>query len=130
MGAILAQSGLVHAMMDTSDGIATDMAHICKESGKGAEIQANDIPVSESLTKAASHLGVSAIDWALKGGEDFHLLFTASPDCRVELEKLVHEYTDREIYCIGRIVDDPGVYFVKDSERIDIAYQGYDHFSL
>ena len=87
-------------------------------------------PVSESLTKAASHLGVSAIDWVLKGGEDFHLLFTASPDCRVELEKLVHEHTGREIYCIGRIVDEPGVYFVKDSERIDIAYQGYDHFSL
>ena len=116
-------------MMDTSDGIATDLAHICRESGNGAEILAKDIPVSDSLVKAASHLGVSPVDWALKGGEDFHLLFTASPDCRIELEKLVHEHTGRRIYCIGRIVDESGVYLVKGSERIDIAYQGYDHFS-
>lgn len=129
LGAILAQSGLVHAMMDTSDGIATDLAHICKESGKGAEITATDIPASDFLTKASRHLGVSTIDWALKGGEDFHLLFTAAEDRRAELEKLVHEQTGRKIYCIGSIVDEPGVYLVKDGERIDIAYQGYDHFS-
>ncbi len=128
MGRLLAHSGLVNAMMDTSDGIATDLAHICKESSLGAEIRANDIPASDALINAANRLDVSSIDWALKGGEDFHLLFTAPPQSKAAIEKLVYEQTGRELFCIGRIHKDPGVYLIKDGQRIDIAYEGYDHF--
>jgi thiamine-monophosphate kinase len=129
LGKILAQSGLVHAMMDISDGLATDLAHICKESGVGSEIIKKDLPVSEHLKSAAEKLGNPALDWMLKGGEDYHLLFTVSPDHEQELRNLVLEKTGREIFCIGKIIEGQGLFLTDGANREEISYQGYDHFN-
>ena len=128
LGRILAESGLVHAMMDISDGLATDLAHICKESGTGAEIIKDNLPVSELLQSAAGKLEIPVLDWILKGGEDYQLLFVVSPGHEQDLRELVREKNGREIFCIGRIMEGQGVFLSDGVNRQDVSYQGYDHF--
>jgi thiamine-monophosphate kinase len=76
VGEFLRKNKLAHAMIDISDGLSTDLAHICNESSVGAIINRNLIPVS-----AGAHL-----ELALHGGEDYELLFTASPRARVPVQ--------------------------------------------
>ena len=76
-GRLLAREGLATALIDTSDGIATDLDHICQASGVGARIPAAGVPVSPRVTAAAPYLGRDPLDLALRGGEDYLLLFTA-----------------------------------------------------
>jgi thiamine-monophosphate kinase len=115
-------------MMDISDGLATDLAHICRESRTGAEIFQEDIPVSEELLAAAGNLAVPVFDLILKGGEDYQLLFTAAPRHEHKLRKLVASQSGREIYAIGRIIEGQGVYLCNAGDRREITFQGYDHF--
>ncbi len=128
LGIILAESGLVHAMMDISDGLATDLAHICTESGTGAEIFKEDLPVSEQLKSAGGKLETPVLDWILKGGEDYQLLFVVSPDHEQEMRNLVLKKNGREIFCIGKIIEEPGVFLSDRVNRVEVTYQGYDHF--
>ena len=79
LGRILREKGLASSMIDTSDGLSTDLAHLCEESGVGAEIQAEAIPRA-SVGKPAHEVD---LDLALHGGEDYELLFTARPGKRV-----------------------------------------------
>ncbi|HMA54699.1 MAG TPA: thiamine-phosphate kinase, partial [Acidobacteriota bacterium] len=70
LGAILGKRKLASAMIDLSDGLSVDLAHICEESGVGAEVEADRIPISPALTRFAR----DPLDMALNGGEDFELL--------------------------------------------------------
>lgn len=128
LGRTLAASGLVHAMQDISDGLATDLAHICTESGVGAVVTAEDIPLSPLLRQAAKTCAQSALDWALAGGEDYQLLFTADERQVVELRSLVREKVGRELFAVGRIVEGRGVFLKEAGQSREISYQGYEHF--
>jgi thiamine-monophosphate kinase len=79
LGRVLREKGLVSAMIDTSDGLSTDLAHICEQSGVGAEIEAELIPRA-SVGKPARKVDLES---ALHGGEDYELLFTAPPSKRI-----------------------------------------------
>jgi thiamine-monophosphate kinase len=79
LGRVLRGKGLASAMIDTSDGLSTDLAHICEESGVGAELQAEAIPRA-SVGKPAGEVD---LQFALHGGEDYELLFTAPPGKRI-----------------------------------------------
>jgi thiamine-monophosphate kinase len=129
LGKILAESGLVHAMMDISDGLATDLAHICRESCVGAEITKDDFHFSEQLRSAAEMIDTPPFDWILKGGEDYQLLFTVPPDHEQELRKLVLEKTGRDIFSIGRITEGHCVFLSDGVSREEVSFQGYDHFN-
>jgi len=113
LGDILAASGLVHAMMDISDGLATDLAHLCRESGVGAEIDRELLPVDEVLRDAATELGTPPMDWVLRGGEDYQLLFTTDAVAGQQLLNLIAGKTGRKIFAIGRIVAGQGVYLLR-----------------
>jgi thiamine-monophosphate kinase len=79
LGLILRERGLASSMIDTSDGLSTDLAHVCEESGVGAEIDAAAIPrarVGEPIRKVD-------LDLALHGGEDYELLFTVRPGVKI-----------------------------------------------
>jgi len=129
LGRILSSSGFVHAMMDISDGLATDLAHLCQESDVGAEIQQDLLPLSMFLKHAATELDAEVLDWVLKGGEDYQLLFTTKASDEQNLLKLVAGSIDAKVSSIGKIIDEQGVFLCNGEGRQAISYQGYDHFS-
>ena len=128
LGRVLAASGLVHAMQDLSDGLATDLAHICAESGVGAVVTAEKIPLSPVLRQAAKICGQSPLDWAISGGEDYQLLFTVGEQQVAALSSMVREQTGRELFAVGRIVEGQGVFLEEAGQRREISYRGYEHF--
>jgi thiamine-monophosphate kinase len=79
LGRVLREKGIASAMIDTSDGLSTDLAHLCEETGVGAELQAEAIPRA-IVGKPAREVG---LQFALHGGEDYELLFTSPPGKRV-----------------------------------------------
>jgi len=68
----------LHAMIDVSDGLAKDLNHLGEESGCGAVLRAEAIPVSDAARSMQD--GLSSLDHALGDGEDFELVFAVSPD--------------------------------------------------
>ena len=78
-GQALAATPGVHAMMDISDGIASDLRHILKASGAGAVIRTQELPLSAELRQVCARQGWDATTLALTGGEDYELLFTMAP---------------------------------------------------
>ncbi len=79
LGRILRTKGLASAMIDTSDGLSTDLTHICQESGVGAELHAESIP----RARIGKPLREVDLQLALHGGEDYELLFTAPATKRI-----------------------------------------------
>lgn len=125
LGMKLAAGGLVSAMIDISDGLATDMAHICAESGVGAVIDVKRLPISDALRRAATVLELSALDLALKGGEDYQLLFTAPASGQQEIMNIAAS-AGEVVHCIGSCRQGDAVVVGNDGRR-DISYQGYEH---
>ena len=119
-GLMLRSSGSVGAMMDISDGIASDLRHILKASGVGAKIYLDKIPVSDCLKSVCSRFGLDAINLAIGGGEDYELLFTA--DAGIE-DKL-----DFQVYRIGEIVSGDELIWVDGDRIIDLDIIGFRHF--
>ncbi len=107
----------IHAMMDISDGIASDLRHILKASSVGAEVDITRIPMSEPLLAYCGEYGLDPLELALCGGEDYELLFTASHEAEKTLA-LRH-------YIIGRIDKSLPDLIWKGSDR---DYLGYRHF--
>lgn len=79
LGLALARHRLATAMLDISDGLSGDLPHLCMRSHVGVELDATAIPTSAPLQHFAALTGRSPLDLALQGGEDYELLFTASP---------------------------------------------------
>ena len=130
LGRVLAASQKINAMMDISDGIATDLAHICAASSVRAEITADSLPLSPALKEVASRLNFDPLQPALRGGEDYHLLFTSPPANSGYLEQLIKEKTGKGIYCIGKITAGSEVILRGyNGQTSDISFQGYEHNS-
>jgi len=130
IGRVLAAGGFIHAMMDISDGLATDLAHLCRESGVGAKIDGPSLPIDDLLREAALELDTDVYDWVLKGGEDYQLLFTTAAADEPKVKQLISDNSDEKISCVGQITENHGVFLsTADGERRDITFQGYDHFS-
>ncbi|WP_310600701.1 thiamine-phosphate kinase [Desulfobulbus sp.] len=132
LGRRLGESGLVHAMMDLSDGLATDLAHLCKQSGVGARIAAWELPLLPALVEAARLVGADPEQWAIGGGEDYELLFTAPAEARDRLLELGRQ-CGLAPTPVGTVVEREGVVLLRrradgTCEERGIAYQGFDHF--
>ena len=113
-GLSLASSGLVSSMMDVSDGVASDIRHIMEESGVGAEIHTDRLPLSADLLKACSLFGWDPLSLALEGGEDYCLLFTCPPGLELPVKHTV----------IGEITDTGRLEWPGSGRD----YQGFRHF--
>ena len=131
LGRRLAASGLVHAMMDSSDGPATDLAHICAASKLGARLDARALPLPENLRRAARLCGADPLDWVLKGGEDFELILTAPPEAEPALRDIART-CGPALRPVGRMDENAaaGPRLVgADGRETALAYQGFDHFA-
>jgi thiamine-monophosphate kinase len=122
----------VHAMIDVSDGLATDLRHILKASGAGAEILREAIPLSRAAReRARKNLGgKTAWAAALTDGEDFELLFTvASGDAVPVLDGWRARFPEVRLSCIGRMTAGAGLRLRDSQGTTEIAERGYTHFS-
>jgi len=109
------------AMIDISDGLASELLHICHQSGTGAVIFDENIPIDDQTHLAADEFKISPITAALNGGEDYELLFTVRPQ---EFEKLA---TNARITAIGYLTDNPSqiVLATKAGQQTPIRAQGW-----
>ena len=117
----LIATDLVGAMMDISDGIASDLRHILKASGVGAIVELDRLPLTEEFMRVCKEQNWNAYELATGGGEDFELLFTAPAG----LEKRTDIIT---VYPIGRIVEGSGLQWFHGGVRTDFDTTGYEHF--
>jgi thiamine-monophosphate kinase len=125
---LLARSGSVHAMIDLSDGLASDLDHLCQESGVGAEIYPSQIPISRSLRDLADKLGGNPLDWALRGGEDYALLFAVPPEGMERVVEGARDNLARKLWPIGRVIQEKGLWLVEEGRKRPLAQRGFDHF--
>jgi thiamine-monophosphate kinase len=121
VGQVLSGQRLVSSMIDISDGLSTDLMHICEESGVGAEIKKQAIPVAR-IGKPRRRVDVR---FALHGGEDYELLFTAPPHKRIPAR--IGRISITEIGCIthGKKI------FIRNSDGslTELDPQGWEHFT-
>lgn len=126
-GSLLAGSGCVTAMQDISDGLATDLAHLCSQSNVGAEIDSLKLPCHHDLETICDELGCLPEQLKIGGGEDYHLVFTVKAGRKKELERYLAERSGQRIFHVGMITAGSGVILLSDQGDKDISYQGYSH---
>jgi thiamine-monophosphate kinase len=125
-GIVLGEGRLASAMIDISDGLSSDLKHLCDESNVGALIQSAALPLDENVVRLCGRRALDPLALALHGGEDFELLFTVRSHNAARLPKRVDGVA---ISCIGEITNDPGQIRIAEKNRVwDLEPQGFEHF--
>lgn len=127
-GRVLATGKIASSAIDVSDGLARDLGHLCDESGVGALVRLNDIPISDELKEAAAILGEDPFKLAIAGGEDYQLLFTVPPDKAHEACRALYPTPVTEIGVIlepqeGRFI------LMPDGSKRPLEPEGWNHFA-
>jgi thiamine-monophosphate kinase len=123
---VLAKKSIVPtSMIDISDGLSSELLHICKSSAMGCAIYEDKLPIDFAVIAASEEFNISASTCALNGGEDYELLFTIS---QTDYEKLKD---DPDFTIIGYITDpsNGNAFIAKDNSRHDLIAQGWNSFS-
>jgi len=116
-------SRFANAMIDVSDGLASEVRHICDMSKKGAVIFKEKIPISGHTKEAGKILRKDPTDFALYGGEDFELVFTISEK---NLKKLKKQFKNFSV--VGKILPkSKGIHLLERGKKLKLG-SGYDHF--
>jgi len=109
----------INAMIDVSDGLASETKRICEQSNVGAIIFKDNIPIKQETRQAAKAANKNPINYALYGGEDFELVFTVE-------EKNLNKVKG---FLVGEITKKKGVRIYEKGKEKLIKKKGYDHFS-
>jgi thiamine-monophosphate kinase len=112
----------LHAMIDISDGLAADVAHLCAESGCGAVLDARAIPIAKAARAMADER--SPLEHALGDGEDFELVFAVAPP---DAETLLRSPPVPGLTFIGACVAETGLWLEEDGLRRLLPPLGYVH---
>ncbi|NVJ59434.1 MAG: thiamine-phosphate kinase [Gammaproteobacteria bacterium] len=112
--------------IDVSDGLVADLGHICKASGVGAVITAENIPLSEAAKSVTTEERV--LDCALTGGDDYELCFTVAED-DLRNVKAALETVGVPCYPVGRITGKSGVRVTHHGKTLELDRVGFDHFA-
>jgi thiamine-monophosphate kinase len=126
-GRLLLQSGGCTSANDVSDGVASELNEISKMSGVKLVVEADKIPIHQSVRAYAALRGLDPLAWALFGGEDYQLIGTISPKKRAEIEAAFAKAGLR-FTVIGRAEAGFGVELVQDGTRRELLPQGFNHF--
>ena len=115
-GAWLGTRSEVHAMMDISDGIASDIKHIMELSGVGAEIYIERIPTDYDIR------------FATTGGEDYELLLTVAKDSFESVARELFAATGTQLTAIGRITEGGDLKWLENGKEYELELKGFTHF--
>jgi len=132
LGEAIAKAGPATAMIDTSDGFLGDLGHICEESGVGAELFKEKLPVSEALCEAALILHRDPYDFFLGESDDYELVITCRPQDVTLLRSIATRFCPVPLTEVGRITDAASeiILLLPDGGRRMVKVSGWDHFRL
>ena len=113
------------AMMDISDGLSSELMHICKQSGVGCRIYEKNIPIDYQTAVMAEELNMNVTTCALNGGEDYELLFTVPIGDHEKIEQI------EGVKLIGHITDAKfgQMLVTRDNQEFELKAQGWTHLS-
>jgi thiamine-monophosphate kinase len=128
-GIFIAKSGLATSMIDISDGLSSDLGHICEQSHKGVRIYSGNIPISKEVKLYSEISGTSYMEYALNGGEDYELCFTASERNAEKLINRLKNSTGTKATIIGEIVEEKYGRKIVDfkGKSLVLVSKGWDH---
>lgn len=112
------------SMIDVSDGIASELHHLCRQSQTGVNIFSHKLPMDYQTVKVAEEFKIGPTTFGLNGGEDYELLFT------VPLQAFEKLKDASDLHIIGKMTDDPGLLQVvlESGQVADLEAQGWQHF--
>jgi thiamine-monophosphate kinase len=130
-GQAVARSGYGAAMIDTSDGFLGDLGHICEESGVGAVLIQEKLPISADLRETAKQLGRDPYQLFLQDSDDYELIITCSPEHVGLIQSSIASVSDVLVTEVGTITDTPGEVqlLLLDGSRRTLSTKGWDHFA-
>src|SRR5215213_4169261 len=125
-GIVLGEERLATSMIDLSDGLSSDLNHLCTESNVGALIDASLLPIDERVVELCGRRALDPLQLALHGGEDFELLFTVKSE---NVARLPRRVDGVELKRIGEIqAPSAGVKISEGSRTWDLKPGGWKHF--
>ena len=127
-GRWLGAEGSTHAMMDLSDGLASDLPRLCAASAVGARVELGRVPVDEATRALGAALDADPLGWATGGGEDYELLLTCQADAFAPLARGLEEATGTPLTRVGEIVPGAGVTWLDAAGRSVAVAPGWQHF--
>ena len=130
-GQVVARSGMATAMIDISDGLSSDVGHICAASHVGVRLWAERLPISEGTRHVARLLEVPPWELALAGGEDYELCFTAPREAAEALAARVTAETGTQVTPVGEVLPaGAGRRLVTpDGQEVPLEPRGWQHFA-
>jgi len=126
-GRWLAASSNVHAMMDSSDGLSTDVDRLARASGCGATL--DSIPVHAAAAAVAFAAGGDGNAYALDGGEDFELIVAIAPRAFKHLCQRFAAHFGKPLLRVGQLDAESGLHLAEPSGRRELAAAGWDHLA-
>ncbi|HKG58907.1 MAG TPA: thiamine-phosphate kinase [Pyrinomonadaceae bacterium] len=125
-GIVLGEERIASAMIDLSDGLSSDLNHLCAASNTGALIDASLLPIDERVVELCGRRALDPLQLALHGGEDFELLFTVKPE---NVARLPRRVDGVEIKRIGEVTEANAGVKISEGTRIwDLKPGGWKHF--
>ena len=128
-GRFLASLSVVTAAIDVSDGLSSDLEHLASQSGTGARIYPDRIPISPELRVFCKQFGFDPMEYALAGGEDYTLLFTVPAEHITDLEKRYKDRFGSGIWVLGEMTDTGELELVTgEGKTMAMIRSGWNHF--
>ena len=126
-GMLLGRNRAASACMDTSDGLADAVRQIAEASNVGIALDGRALPIADDVRRWHDAQGVSTLDAAVSGGDDYELLFTVRPAHRGRLRDVRRHLGDLPITQIGVVTKDPNTWLRPDGDERPLP-EGFDHF--